>query len=426
MKTVKIPYGNRSIEFSIAFNHPVDVILPNNTSSYLGDHLTKIDNALAHPINGIEPFGDLSSLSKVVITINDKTRPVPNSILLSRLIPSLNAHGVLDANICILIASGTHQPMEVEEFSLILEENFISRFQIIPHDCDEKMNQLFLGTTKAGTPVWINKIFLEADLRIVVGDIEPHHFAGFSGGVKSAAIGLCGRETININHMLLMHQYSKVGIYEGNLLRADIEEIGQMIHVDIALNAVLNDQKQIVDVFFGNPVDVMIRGIQVVRKLCQVEIKNLYDIVIASAGGYPKDINLYQAQKAMTHASLFCRKGGKIVLVAECREGAGSQGYLDFMHDLSSTKEIITRFEDQGFSVGPHKAYQIARIVEDHEVFLLSDMDPELVKSLLLSPLSPNEHSLETLINSQPVETNIAVLPYATACIPKFLKEDKQ
>jgi len=145
----------------------------------------------------------------------------------------------------------------------------------------------------------------------VVGDIELHHFAGFSGGVKSAAIGLCGRQTINANHHLLLDQYSTIGEYDNNPLRQDIEEIGEMIGVNYALNAVLTENKEIIEVFFGDPIAVMRAGIELVKELTLVPVDDLYDLVIASAGGFPKDINLYQSQKAMTHAARFYREKRK-------------------------------------------------------------------------------------------------------------------
>lgn len=422
MESIKLPYGNGFLAY-FPGQRTHHLLFPQVGTAAPSDQTNLIRNAIINPVNRDSSLNGVNSDTRVAISINDKTRPVPNSVLLSALIAELSNKGVPDTNIRIFIASGTHRPMDRTEFHLIISEEFINRFQILPHDCDEQGNLEYLGRTSNGTPVFMNKQFLQSDLRIVVGDIELHHFAGYSGGVKPAAIGLSARSTINANHSLLIDQNSKMGVYKGNPLREDIEEIGQLARIDLALNAVLNDQKEIIAVFFGKPVDVMNQGIEVVNGMCQVLIPHLFDIVIASAGGYPKDINLYQAQKAMTHASLFCKKGGKVILAAECREGAGSAGYLEFMKDITTREQVIQKFTEQGFLVGPHKAFLIAKILENHEVFLLSAMDVDLVRSLLLSPLSCEQNSIESLVKNQPEQATVAVLPYATACIPVIREE---
>ena len=190
--------------------------------------------------------------------------------------------------------------------------------------------------------------------------------------------------------------------------------------INLALNAVLNERKEIVKVFFGKPRDVIKAGIKVVNDISQVPIESLYDLVVASAGGYPKDINLYQAQKAMTHASLFCKPAGKIILIAECIEGVGSDGYLEFMRNVDSAEEVIKKFEENEFSVGPHKAFQIARLLTKHQILFYSSISTSLTKSLLLNPLSSVREIDDLINNTISSGGRVAILPYATACIPKL------
>ncbi len=422
MQTLKLPYGNTSIQLNLPIEIDVDLIVPNKIAPK-NSPLALIEKALAYPLDGIDPFSGINAGSKVVITVNDKTRPVPNNILLPPLLKKLHHLGVQTKNILILIASGTHVPMRADEFCQILDSKISSTYPVVSHDCDNSENLMYLGKTSAQTPVFVNRQFFQADLRIVVGEIEPHHFAGYSGGVKSAAIGVCGRETINTNHALLFDERSSVSRYDDNPLRKDIEEIGRIINVDLSLNAVLNTQKEIVDVFFGRPIAVMLEGIRLVNEISQIPIEEKYNLVIASAGGYPKDINLYQSQKAMTHASLFCKEYGTIILAAECREGAGSAGYLDFMRGITTCKQIKDKFMRQGFSVGPHKAFQIARIIEKHQVYLHSSMSGDLVRSLLLYPIDLLGFELGKLIQNFSHDSKILILPYATACIPKINQE---
>lgn len=418
MENVRLLYGSHYHEFSLPLSPTHEVLLPRAAIVNGRDPVELVKTALSTPLGECKILNNIGGQTQVAISINDKTRPVPNDLLLDCLLEELRQRGVPDKHITLFIASGTHIPMAMDEYHLVLSDKFTSRYRILVHDCDDDDNLVNLGVTKAGTPVFINRIFYESDLKIVVGDIELHHFAGYSGGVKSAAIGLAGRLTINSNHTLLLNQNSVVAQYEENPLRMDIEEIGEMAGVDLALNAVLSEEKKVLRAYFGQPREVMRAGIEAVNSIAQVPILEKYDVVIASAGGYPKDINLYQAQKAMTHASLFCKPGGKIILVAECREGAGSAGYLQFMHGITSVREVMTRFQNSGFSVGPHKAFQIARLLENFDIYLLSSMQPETVKSLLLKPMEVSLGSIRQLIDQEPLQSRVAILPYATACIP--------
>ena len=193
--------------------------------------------------------------------------------------------------------------MQANEFSLVLPGALSQQYRVISHNCDDMGSMISLGKTTYGTPVFVNGDYYRSDIKLVVGNIEPHHFMGFSGGVKSAAIGLTARETININHSHLVKPEARTGNYYTNPCRLDVEEIGVKIGVSYALNAILNSKKEIVRAFWGDPVDVMTNGVELSTKICQVEVPHRYDAVVVSAGGYPKDINLYQAQKALTNAA---------------------------------------------------------------------------------------------------------------------------
>lgn len=417
---ISLPYGSSDYQIDLPVNdYKLDILNPRQTpvTGLVPDK--KVEMALSSPLGSVDCLRSVTRNTRVAITINDKTRPVPNGVLLQPLISRLNLLGVPDENITLFIASGTHVPMAPEEYHLILPYELFSRFRLAPHDCDDDSNLYEIGTTSRGTPVSVNRNFFEHDLKIVVGDIELHHFAGYSGGVKSGAIGMCSRETINTNHVMLLDPHSRMGEYDRNPLRQDIEEIGRMIGINYALNAVLDEKKEILEVFFGNPVLVMQQGIKVVNDISRVEIEEKYDIVIASAGGYPKDINLYQSQKAMTHASFFCKPNGTILLFAECRECVGSDGYLEFMKDVSTIDGVFNKFSRQGFSVGPHKALQIARILENHHIYLHSSLSQNQVTRLLLAPFDPQELTTFLLVNIS-YKGRIAVLPHATACIPFF------
>ncbi|PKO00676.1 MAG: hypothetical protein CVU42_02285 [Chloroflexi bacterium HGW-Chloroflexi-4] len=416
--TFSLPYGNAFLEINLVGENVIEQFFPADLKSN-SDVSTMIEIAIRISSNYMV-FGSITNETTIAITINDKTRPVPNNLLFPPLLKYLLERGIKKENITILIATGTHIPMPPEEFQLLLNTEVLSEFKVISHNCDDDTKLIYKGKTSRGTPVFVNSLYDQADLKIVVGDIEPHHFAGFSGGYKSASIGVCGRETINHNHALLQDPKSCVGLYEDNPLRQDIEEIGELIGVNLALNAILNERKEILHVFFGHPKDVILAGIKVIRETELTLIDEPYDLVVASAGGYPKDINLYQAQKALTHASLFCRDGGTVLLAAECIEGVGSQSYIDFMQGVSSHTDAQAKMVQSGFRVGPHKALQFALIANRINFKIKTEINDSLMKELQLLKVENLQETINQTIRSYTSPPRIAVVPYATATIPQL------
>lgn len=411
-------YGKSSLKLSIPSEYTQSLIEPADVAG-THDPLRVVENALDRPLNYV--WRPIERNERIAITINDKTRPVPNHLLLPPLLDRLKALGASDHQIEIWIASGSHKPMPVDEFHLVLPVEIARRYRVTSHDIDQTENLIEIGRTTRGTPVIVNKAFYSADLKIVVGDIEPHHFAGFSGGYKSAAIGLAGRPTINHNHAMLTSNDATIGRFLTNPLRQDIEEIGRTMGVHLSLNAVLNNDRQIVAAFFGMPAEVIQAGMQVSKQVCGVPVSHPFDIVVASAGGYPKDINFYQAQKAITHASLFCKKNGSILLLAECIEGTGSLAYEQFMTGKRTSEEVMKAFAQQEFRVGPHKAFQVARLLQSYQIAICSAMDASLVSGLLMQPANSPQIVLDEFLRSHLASTgtapSIAILPHATTTI---------
>jgi lactate racemase len=412
---ISLPYGKTYLELEIPQGNNVDVIAP---SEVPGDPnpLEVIRQAVRMPLGA--SLVTFAGAKSVAIAINDKTRPVPHDLLLPPLLDELQRAGIPAKAIRFFVATGTHQPMPPADFPRILPPAIIENYAVVSHDCDDLNNLVELGTTQYGTKVLVNKLYYQSDLRIVVGNIEPHHFAGFSGGVKSAAIGLSGRETINHNHTMLADIHAVIGEYDHNPLRQDIEQIGKLIGVQFAVNAVLNGNKQIVKAFAGDPLAVMQAGIPEVRKICQTYVSHRYDVVVASVGGYPKDINFYQSQKALTHAALLTKDGGTIILVAACPEGSGSQPYEAFMQDIHAFPEVFEKFKREGFRVGPHKAFQVAREGLRIQIVVVSDMDAKLVSKLLLTPAVDLNEAFAKVQGGISPATQIAVMPRATNTIP--------
>lgn len=373
--------------------------------------------AISNPVGGVS-LSDFRDAKSVAIAINDKTRPVPNGQLLPPLLRHLEDLGIKPGAIQFIIATGTHPRMSPAEYPLIAPQEILDGFPVHCHNCDDSESLVYLGTTSRDTPVWVNRLFAEADLRIVVGIIEPHQFQGFSGGVKGAAIGLAGRDTINHNHALMTSPKARLGRYSDNPARQEVEEIGQIIGVHFSLNALLNSDRQIVSVIAGDPYAVMEKGIPISRQISQVQVDERFDLIIASPGGYPKDINLYQSQKALAHASKITRKGGTVILAAACTEGTGSHAYELWMNGVSSHQEAIERFQREGFLVGPHKAVQIALDATRVKIILISELESGFVRKLLLTPAASINEALETALVDLQADANIGIMPQASSTIP--------
>lgn len=429
---VRLPYGRSYVRAAIPDGFDIDVIAPvkvdRGEAEARPDPATvqaMVRSALMEPAGNVQPFlASLPIAKTVAIAINDKTRPVPLDILLPPLLEYLHDKGIDHQAITFYIATGTHPAMPPDESALILPEAIYSRYTVVSHNSLDTGSLVHLGVTQRGTPVWVNKFYASADLRLVLGDIEPHQFAGFSGGVKTAAIGLAGPLTINHNHAMMMHPDARLGDYETNPVRQDIEEMGELIGVNFALNAVLDQTKRIMHVLAGEPRAVMQVGVPLARQVCQVPVTGLYDLIIASPGGHPKDINLYQGQKALGHAALVMRPGGTVIVVAACPEGTGSIHYEKWVTQRHSFQQVFNDFKAEGFRIGPHKAFQIARDASKVRLLFYSDMAPEFVRQLLMTPVESLQKALEIALADLPGNPRIGIMPNAASTIPFIVQSD--
>ncbi len=408
-----LPYGESSLAVQIPRVFEVHELRPKPTKP-IPQTKNFVTQAISMPA-GNQKLDYFINAQDIGIVINDKTRPRPNTDVLKPLLKYMEQVGFIKKFIKIFIGSGTHEPMPENEWSQILDQDIIDQYPIIVHDCDHSAT-INLGTTSYQTPILINEAFAKCDLKITIGNIEPHHFMGFSGGVKTAAIGLAGRKTITTNHAMLTREQAKSGIFHSNPMRQDIEEIGQKLDIQFTLGTILDENKNILRVVFGNPATVMKTVVPIVNNIFGVKVAAPYDLVIASPGGFPKDINLYQSQKALTHAARITKDGGWVILLAACQEGSGSQNYEKFVMENATHQEIINKFESGYFEIGSHKAFQIARDAIRVNVILVSDIPPIRVKKWKLTPSKPE--LLDQLINwfiaRLPSEAKIAILPDGT------------
>ena len=419
MATYTLPYGKGERAVTLPDGLEVVHLAPREAPA-AADPAAVVAAALDNPIGSPTLSRLARGARSAAIAINDKTRPVPHDHLLPPLLAMLEEAGMPASAITLIIATGTHPPMLPEEFPAVVPAPILSRYRVISHDASDAGSLVDLGTTSRGTQVRVNRHYAATDLRIVVGNIEPHQFVGFSGGVKTAVIGLGGRETITANHSMMMDPKSQIGRYDDNPARQDIEEAGELLGVHFALNAVLNGGKQITHALAGSPRLLMPAGIDLVRRVFQVEVEAPFDLMIVSPGGHPKDINVYQTQKGLGHASLVTRPGGEILLLAACPEGTGSKGYEAWMlaPGRDSYTAVIEQFRAEGFRIGPHKAYQIARDASRCKVSLLSELPQDFSKRLLLEPIADLDQAIEAALARLGPGARIGIMPRANATIP--------
>jgi nickel-dependent lactate racemase len=417
MTKINLSYGTGQVSIDLPENSNVKLIMP-PASSPTREAEEMIRESIEHPVGKFQ-WDSIDPQGTVAIAINDKTRPVPNAVMVPALLRKLEQIGVRKDYIQFYIATGTHTPMRSDEFHLLLPDEIVREYKIISHDCDDTKNLKYLGETSQRTPVYVNSSFFLSNLKLLVGNIEPHHFMGYSGGVKTAGIGLTGRQTINKNHAMLVEPDSTFGVYESNPTRQDLEEIGDLINVDAALNVIMNPAKQIMHSIFGSPREVMAVGIPFSRHICQTKIsRGDFDLVIASPGGYPKDINLYQSQKGLSHAASITRDGGCVILTAECVEGVGSNSYEAFMEGVPSIDAVFTKLRMEGFKVGPHKALQFAREQRRIKIIVVSCIEEDRIRRLLLEPADSLQTAFQKASLFLPEDARIAVMPKATNTIP--------
>jgi len=373
-----------------------------------------IKKALEHPIGSLTVSDIFKKDDKIIVVTSDITRPMPSYKVLPLLLAELNLAGVEDNNITVVFGLGSHREQTEEEKRKLVGDDIFDRISCINSDPD---NVVSLGVTSKGTPVDIFKPVVEADKIICLGNIEYHYFAGYSGGYKAIMPGVSTFSAIQKNHSHMVKEGASTGNLNNNPVRDDIEEVAGFIKIDLLLNVVLNENKRIVGVFAGHPVNAHREGCKFLDKLYSCPIDARADIVIVSAGGYPKDINLYQAQKALDNAKYAVKKGGIIILVAQCKEGLGGESFEKWMIEFNRSDQMIEEIE-KNFILGGHKAAAIALILKNADIYLVSDMDPSFVNNIFMKPFKEPQAALNDALGKKGENETIHIMPFGGSILP--------
>jgi len=370
--------------------------------------------SLQHPIGAPFLFDIVKPGKKIAIITSDITRPVPSFKIIPSVLEQLWKEGAQPKDITVVFALGSHRKHTPDEKIKLVGEKVYNQVRCLDSDPDDFVH---MGTTRMGTPVDITRIVAEADIRIGVGNIEYHYFAGYSGGAKAIMPGVSTRAAIQSNHSKMVLPTAIAGKLDGNPVREDIENAIEFCPLHYILNVVLDEQKEIIHSVAGHYIKAHREGCKFVDELYLRKIDKRADIVIASQGGAPKDINLYQTQKALDNAKHAVRKNGVIILVGSCKEGLGEEVFEEWMTKSETAFSLIKRIQED-FQLGGHKAAAIAMVLEDSDIFLVSEMEPKLVESIFLTPFTSVQAALDTAFDRLGKNATVLVMPYAGSTLP--------
>jgi lactate racemase len=406
-----IPYGKSTIGLKLPSGIEADWIDYHRHSPAADDC---IDQALEHPYGCPSLEKAVKGCNKVVIIISDKTRLCPSYIFLNALLQRLNRAGIDDKQIRIIVALGVHRKQTEEELIELVGKDIYKRIYVmnhssLPEDC------VHLGVTRLGTPIEINKHVVDADFRILTGNLEPHALVGVSGGVKALFPGTASAPAIEHNHSLSQKYPSTPGAAD-NPIRADMEEMLQVLPVHYLFNVLVDHERKLLGAVAGDVISAHRAGLELVRRTFLVEVPHLYDRVIVSAGGHPKDMQLYQSIKALKNASAITKPGGSIILVARCEEQYGN-GIFQYWVETMQDRSVMTQKLQQKFVLGAHKIEHIDQVLKQHEVCLYSEVLPASAQLLGFHPISDLDSFLAERISEPSLK--VAVIPYGGLTFPQ-------
>lgn len=422
MKTTLL-YGKDNL----TINLPKDahILEPKNLPA-VADEMKALEKGLQNPIGSPPLKKMVKATDKVAIVISDITRPTPNEKLVPALIKEME-HVPLE-NVVIINGTGTHRDQTRDEFVEMLGEWVVDNIRIINNHCHDKETLVNVGHSKFGCDVYLNKEYVEADFRIVTGFIEPHFFAGFSGGPKGIMPGIAGIETIMTFHNARMigDPLSTWGNMVNNPLQDMTREINMLCKPHFMLNVTLNRAKEITNVFAGELIEAHDKGCAYAKEHAMTKCEERFDVVITSNSGYPLDQNLYQAVKGMSAAHKIVKQGGTIIVASECSDGLPDHGnYGDILQLASSPQEILDLINDPNFKKFDQWQVQKQAVVQVWaDVYVYSLLTDEQVTQAMLKPSHNIEETLEKLKEKYGENMTIAVLPLGPLTIPYVDSEE--
>ena len=418
---VKLDYGRTGLDVTLPDDRTIGPLAIRNAAP-LTDPAASLVAALAHPI-GTPPLAQLARGKKnACIVICDITRPVPNALLLPPILQTLEASGIPRDQILILIATGLHRPNEGAELVELVGQEVAANYRVENHHGKASGEHTYLGTTPNGVPAWIDTRYIEADLKITTGLIEPHLMAGYSGGRKLICPGIAGLETVKVWHgpKFLEHPNADCGIVAGNPVHEENTRIALMAGCDFIVNVCIDGQRQVTWLGAGDMIQAWEKGVQFCAEVVRVGVAEPVDVVVTSCAGYPLDTTFYQAVKGLTGCLPIVKKGGTIVLAASLSEGVGSPEFLQLMADnpdLALFKKRI--LETDYFVMDQWQLEELAKVVAKCKVKVVTDgLPPETLRKCYVEPAESVESAVAASLAEYGPKATIAVIPKGPYVLP--------
>lgn len=425
---IRLPYHKGFQEAALAPGQLRAVLTPHGAGHAaaaedvgLDEQRRRVGAALDSPSGGVRLEALAAGKRRVTVITSDHTRPVPSHITLPLLLARIRA-GNPAAEIRVLVATGCHRAMSPQEMREKFGEDVVARETFVMHDCTDEASLVYVGQLPSGGELWVNRYAVETDLLVSEGFIEPHFFAGFSGGRKSVLPGIAGRRTVLANHCaaFIADPLARAGNLEGNPIHRDMLSAARQVKLAFILNVTLNPDKSIAAAFAGDPVAAHEEGCRQMARAVAVRAVPA-EIVVTSNGGYPLDQNIYQAVKGMTAAEACCKEGGTIIMVAGCSDGAGGEHFFRAMAEAESPRRLLERIltVPQAETPPDQWEYQIlCRILSKHRVILVTDLcDGGLIRAMHMEHAASLEEALRMALGAAGTSAGVTVIPDGVSVI---------
>ena len=388
----------------------------------LPDEAAALRQALRDPIGGLPLRERVTPDDTVVIVHSDLTRPAPNDRMLPVILAELAEAGVPVERVTLLNATGLHRPNTEAELRQMLGDHIVDAYRCVNHDAHNHADLVHVGRTEGGAEVWLNKHYVDASVRVTTGFIEPHFFAGFSGGAKSVLPGVAGDMSVLHNHSasMIAHPGATWGLTTENPIMRESRAGARLCPPDMIVNVTLNKAKQITGVFAGELVAAHDAGCQFIKQAVMRPVERAYDIVVTTNSGYPLDLNLYQAVKGMSAAAQVVRAGGAIIIAAECSDGIGHGAFLDLLRSRPDPRGLLDLITAPGFAMDDQWQAQIlAQLLLRSRIYLhapaLNDDD---IRAAHLLPARDIEATLAELVAEFGQQARLCILPQGPLTVP--------
>ena len=418
---ITLPYGRRGLPADLP-DHRITAVLRSSLEQYVPTLSQRelVEEALRHPIGSPSLEELAKDKQNIVLIASDHTRPVPSKVLVPPMLEAIR-RGNPHAKITILIATGCHRETTRQELIEKFGGEIVENEVIAIHDCAVEADMVTIGTLPSGGTLRINRIAAEADLLVSEGFIEPHFFAGFSGGRKSVRPGIAARETVYWNHNaeFIASPFARTGILDGNPIHADMIYAARTAKLAFICNVVINAKHEVLAAFAGDCEQAHLAGTRFLKELCMAP-KAESDIVITTNNGYPLDQNIYQAVKGMTAGEATCRDGGVIIMAAACGDGHGGESFRDTIAAPLSAAEILEKIQatpKKDTLPDQWESQILARILSKYHVVLITETDPDLVKSMKMHPAKDMTEALAIADSLLGKQGTITVIPEGISTI---------